>query len=146
MLTMAIKPGHDGAIAVIDGRELLWCLESEKDSFPRYAQLTPTTLLAVAERVGGIPDIVALGGWARPRNGGPIGAGYSGDIAYRDRIRFFGKEVEYFTSTHERSHVMMAVGLAPPTDHDLTTVLVWEGVTGSFYVVDRDWHVVRTVP
>lgn len=146
MLTMAIKPGHDGAIAVIEDDRLLWCLESEKDSFPRYAQLTPTTLLAVAERLGRLPDIVALGGWVRPRNGGPIGAGYSGDIVQRDRIQFFGKEVEYFSSSHERSHIMMAVGMAPTGDHDLTTVLVWEGVTGSFYVVDRSWRVVRTVP
>ena len=51
MLTMAIKPGHDGAIAVIEDGRLLWCLESEKDSFPRYTPLTPTTLLAVAERL-----------------------------------------------------------------------------------------------
>ena len=52
MLTMGIKPGHDGAIAVIEDGRLLWCLESEKDSFPRYTQLTPTTLLDVAERLG----------------------------------------------------------------------------------------------
>jgi len=147
MLTMGIKPGHDGAIAVIEDGRLLWCLESEKDSFPRYTQLTPTTLLDVAERLGQIPDIVALGGWARPRNGGPIGAGYSGEHALeRSRMRFFGKEVEYFSSSHERSHIMMALGMAPPGEHDLTTVLVWEGVTGSYYLVDRKWQVVRTVP
>jgi hydroxymethyl cephem carbamoyltransferase len=147
MLAMAIKPGHDGAIAVIEDGHLLWCLESEKDSFPRYVQLTPTTLLAVAERLGRIPDIVAIGGWAKPRNGGPIGAGYTGEnMVQRSRIRFFGKEVEYFSSSHERSHIMMALGMAPPEEHDLTTVPVWEGVTGSFYVVDRTWRVVRTVP
>lgn len=147
MLTMAIKPGHDGAIAVIEDGRLLWCLEAEKDSFPRYAQLTPTTLLAAAERMGRIPDIVALGGWVKPRNGGVIGAGYSGEnMVQRGRIRFFGKEVEYFSSSHERSHIMMALGMAPPEEHDLTTVLVWEGVTGSFYLVDRNWRVVRTVP
>jgi hydroxymethyl cephem carbamoyltransferase len=147
MLTMGIKPGHDGAIAVIEDGRLLWCLESEKDSFPRYTQLTPTTLLAMAERLGQLPDIIALGGWARPRKGGPIGAGYSGEhMVERGSTRFFGKEVEYFSSSHERSHIMMALGMAPPGVHDLTTVLVWEGVTGSFYLVDREWRVVRTVP
>jgi hydroxymethyl cephem carbamoyltransferase len=147
MLTMAIKPGHDGAIAVVEDDRLLWCLESEKDTFPRYAPLTPTTMLAVAERLDRVPDVVAVGGWAKPRNGGPIGAGYSGEKAVQQgRIRFFGKEVEYFSSSHERSHLMMALGMAPPEDHDLTTVLVWEGVTGSFYLVDRNWQVVRSVP
>jgi hydroxymethyl cephem carbamoyltransferase len=147
MLTMAIKPGHDGAIAVIEDGRLLWCLEAEKDSFPRYAQLTPTTLLDVAERLDRIPDIVALGGWAKPGNGGSIGAGYTGeDMVQKGRIRFFGKEVEYFSSSHERSHIMMALGMAPRDEHELTTVLVWEGVTGSYYVVDRTGRVVRTVP
>ena len=28
----------------------------------------------------------------------------------------------------------------------MTTVLVWEGVTGSFYLVDRAWRVVRAAP
>ncbi|HMI98958.1 MAG TPA: carbamoyltransferase C-terminal domain-containing protein [Gaiellaceae bacterium] len=147
MLAVAIKPGHDGSIAVVEDGRLLWCLESEKDTFPRYAQFTPTTLLAVAERLDRIPDVVALGGWTKARNGSPIGAGYSGEHAVqRGRIRFFGKEVDYFTSSHERSHVMMALGMAPFEDHELTTVLVWEGVTGSFYLVDRAWQVVRTVP
>ena len=147
MLTLAIKPGHDGSIAAVEDGRLLWCLESEKDTFPRYAQLTPTTLLAVAERLDRIPDVVALGGWAKPRAGGPIGAGYSGVSAVQQgRIRFFGTDVDYFTSSHERSHLMMALGMAPPEDHELTAVLVWEGVTGSFYLVDRDWRVIRTVP
>jgi hydroxymethyl cephem carbamoyltransferase len=147
VLTLAIKPGHDGSIAVVEDNRLLWCLESEKDSFPRYTQLTPSTLLAVTERLDRIPDVVALGGWEVPRTRGRIGAGYSGEHAVqRGRIRFFGKEIDYFTSSHERSHLMMALGMAPPADHDLTVVLVWEGVTGSFYIVDRAWRVIRTVP
>lgn len=81
-------------------------------------------MLAVAERLDRIPDVVALGGWARPRGGGPIGpigAGYSGENAVQQgRMRFFGTEVDYFTSSHERSHLMMALGMAPPGDHDLT--------------------------
>ncbi len=74
MLIMAMKPGHDGSIAVVEDGRLLWCLESEKDTYPRYAQLTPTTLLAVVERLDRVPDVVALGGWAKPRTGSPIGA------------------------------------------------------------------------
>ncbi|GAA4608949.1 hypothetical protein GCM10023195_35600 [Actinoallomurus liliacearum] len=147
MLIMAIKPGHDGSIAVVEDGRLLWCLESEKDTFPRYAQLTPTTLLEAAQRLDRMPDVVALGGWAKPRTGGAIGAGYAGVSAVqRGKMRFFGADVDYFTSSHERSHIMTAVGMAPPGDEELSTVLVWEGVVGSFYLVDRNWQVVRTVP
>jgi hydroxymethyl cephem carbamoyltransferase len=58
MLIMAIKPGHDGAIVVVEDGRLLWCLESEKDTFPRHAQLTLTTLLA-AERLDRGPHVAA---------------------------------------------------------------------------------------
>ena len=147
MLIMAMKPGHDGSIAVVEDGRLLWCLESEKDTYPRYAQLTPTTLLAVVERLDRVPDLVALGGWAKPRTGSPIGAGYLGvDAVQQGHMRFFGKDVAYFSSSHERSHLMTALGMAQTEPHDLTTVLVWEGVIGSFDLVDERWQVVRTVP
>jgi hydroxymethyl cephem carbamoyltransferase len=146
MLVMAIKPGHDGSIAAVEDGRLLWCLEAEKDTFPRYAQLTPSTLLAAAQRLDRLPDVVALGGWAKRRNIGQIGAGYSGEHAVQQgTMRFFGKDVAYFSSSHERSHLMMALGMADrEEEHDLLTVLVWEGITGAFYVVDRQWRILRT--
>ncbi|MEU8004206.1 hypothetical protein AB0B66_23880 [Catellatospora sp. NPDC049111] len=81
---MAIKPGHDGSIAEVEGGRMLWCLESEKDTFPRYSPVTPTTLLAAARLLPRIPDVVALGGWARPR-GGSIGDMVVGDCWYTAR-------------------------------------------------------------
>jgi hydroxymethyl cephem carbamoyltransferase len=147
MLVMAIKPGHDGSIAVVEDGRLLWCLESEKDTFPRYSRLTPSTLLHIAERLPRMPDVVALGGWSKDQGIGRIAAGYTGEhIVQRRPMSFFGSQVEYFSSTHERSHIMMALGMAPPEDHELETVLVWEGITGAFYVVDRDWKIVRSEP
>jgi len=152
VLIFAIKPGHDGAVAVVSDRKLLYLLESEKDSFGRHAPLTPSTLLAVAEKVDALPDVVALGGWKQQgtMRYRPIGAGYSGvDAIHQRPMRFFGKDVRYFTSSHERSHLMMALGMAarpegaPPA---LQTVLVWEGATGSFYLVDDTYSVVKQVP
>ena len=147
MLVLALKPGHDGSIAAVEDGRLLWCLESEKDNFPRYSRLTPSTFLHIAERLPRPPDIVAMGGWSKSRGIGRIGAGYVGEHRVEQYpTTFFGARAEYFTSTHERSHLMMALGMAPRPDHDLQTVLVWEGVTGAFYLVDRSWRVVRTVP
>jgi hydroxymethyl cephem carbamoyltransferase len=149
VLVFALKPGHDGAVAVVRDRRLLYSLESEKDSFGRYSALTASTVLDIAERVDELPDVVALGGWKqqgtmRYRS---IGAGYSGIEAGQQRpMRFFGKDVRFFTSSHERSHLMMALGMAPRGRHPLTTVLVWEGATGAFYLVDERHAVVRKVP
>lgn len=149
MLIIALKPGHDGAIAVVRDRKLLYSLETEKDSGRRYAPTDVSTVLAAAELAGELPDVVALGGWGgkRPVEHRDIGAGYTGAHTVEQRpMRFFGKEVRYFSSSHERSHIMMALGLAPRTDAELRSVLVWEGATGAFYLVDRDCKVVRHIP
>ncbi|MCW2948722.1 MAG: 3-hydroxymethylcephem carbamoyltransferase [Actinoallomurus sp.] len=149
MLIMGVKPGHDGALAVIEDRRLILCLESEKDSFQRHSDLTPMTFLDVARLIGRAPDVVAVGGW-RIAGGSAqrsIGAGYHGveDPTQRPTT-FFGKEATLFSSSHVRSHIMAAIGMAPRNDHPLQAVLVWEGVTGGFYLIDERFRVVRSVP
>lgn len=147
MLTLALKPGHDGSVAAIEDGQLLWCLEPEKDSFYRYSALTPSTILDLAENMGALPDVVALGGWSRTRELGHVGAGYLDATGVETHSsRFFGKEVKYFTSSHERSHLMMALGMDAPADDNLISVLVWEGVIGAFYVFDRHWELLRKIP
>ncbi|WP_431045390.1 carbamoyltransferase C-terminal domain-containing protein [Streptomyces sp. P1-3] len=149
MLILAVNPAHDGAIAIVRDRKLLYSLEAEKDSGKRNAPAGIGTVLRAAELTGELPDVVAVGGWRRE---GPVahrrvGAGYRGAHAVEQRPwRFFGKEVRYFSSSHERSHLMTALGLAPRTDAELRSVLVWEGTTGALYLVDRDCRVVRHVP
>jgi hydroxymethyl cephem carbamoyltransferase len=149
MLVLALKPGHDGTAAIVRDRKLLYSIEAEKDSFGRYSALTPTAILAAAELIGDVPDVVALGGWReqgtmRHRQ---IGAGYDGlrDVINRP-TRFFGRAVRFFSSSHERSHIMMALGMAPAGRHPIQTVLVWEGDTGALYVIDERYDVIRTIP
>lgn len=146
MLIAAVKPGHDGAAAIIDDRRLVVSLESEKDTYPRHSALTPTTLFRIAELAGRSPDVVALGGWQTGTL--PIAAGYHGIEPPRRRTtRWFGSPAEYVTSSHVRSHIAMALGMAPrPERPQQQAVLVWEGVTGAFYVVDERYQITREVP
>jgi hydroxymethyl cephem carbamoyltransferase len=155
MLIVAMKPGHDGTITAIEDGRLLYSLEAEKDSFARYSVLSPDVILEFAARLGNLPDVVATGGWQSKLEGrreafkvrSIFGAGYFGENAMRSAdTTFFGKRVRYFTSSHERSHIMGAIGLAPRGDHKLQAVLVWEGITGAFYLVDSSFQVVRTIP
>ncbi|MFF5860736.1 carbamoyltransferase C-terminal domain-containing protein [Streptomyces sp. NPDC012751] len=148
MLIVAFKPGHDGCMAAIRDGELLYSLESEKDSFARYSFLTPTTVLELAERLDAIPDVIAVGGWQETGINirGVEGAGYTGtDSVILQESRFFGKKVQYFSSSHERSHIMGGIGMAPAERHPLQAVLVWEGLTGKFFLVDDAYRVVRTI-
>lgn len=152
MLVMGIKPGHDGALAVVKDRQLLFSLEQEKDSFPRHEPVTPMTIFSVMETIGEIPDVIAMGGWSKEgwwyQGVSPdIETGYRGahTVSLRDTT-IFGQPVKMFSSTHVRSHIMMAAGMAPPDDAELRAVLVWEGAEGSFYLLDRKWDIVREIP
>lgn len=150
MLIVAVNPGHDGAIAAVGDRELLYSIESEKDTFPRHEPVTPMSILSLAEQIGALPDVIAVGGWTkkgfRLRLGG-IGSGYFGALATEDRMStFFGSKVRMFSSTHIRSHIMMGAGMAPRAEAQRAAVLVWEGHDGTFYLLDEHWAVTREIP
>jgi hydroxymethyl cephem carbamoyltransferase len=136
-----MKPGHDGALAVIEDGRLLLAVEGEKDSHRRHEVMTPMALLDVARIVDRPPDVLALGGWTKNHHHEYgrflIGAGYLGTGTPVCRTsRFFGSATRIVSSSHERSHIMMAMGMAPDEGHDVQTVLVWEGNIGTFYLVD----------
>jgi hydroxymethyl cephem carbamoyltransferase len=148
MLIVAFKPGHDGGMAAIRDGRLLYSLESEKDSFARYSFLTPTTMLDIAEHLDEMPDVVAVGGWQEKGISikGQVGAGYHGAEETITRTsRFFGKRVTFFSSSHERSHILGVIGMAPHARHRLQAVLVWEGITGAFFLVDDQHRVVKSI-
>jgi hydroxymethyl cephem carbamoyltransferase len=148
MLIVAIKPGHDGTIAAIDNDRLLFSLESEKDSYRRYSTIQPHSILEIAEQLGELPDVVALSGWQKQGflGGRAIGAGYWGaDAAEHRPSRFFGKHVTFFTDSHERSHILGTIGMAPRDDAPVRAVLVWEGMIGRFYLVEQPWKVTREI-
>ncbi|GAA2612719.1 carbamoyltransferase C-terminal domain-containing protein [Actinomadura fulvescens] len=137
MRVLALKPGHDGAIAYVDDGRLVFSLEGEKDSFPRYAPVTERTITRALELAPGFPDVIATGGWHKPLPGlrAEIGAGYYGLRPGTVREgRLFGEPVTMFTSTHERSHILTAVSMAPGAPLRDCAVLVWEGRIGAFYL------------
>jgi hydroxymethyl cephem carbamoyltransferase len=150
MLVMGIHPGHDGAVAVIEDRKLRFCIEGEKDSFMRHAKVTPMNMMEAVDRLGQVPDVVAMAGsykeWFSPPPP-PIGVGYFGAQPTTQREgTFCGKRVTFFSGSHIRTHIMSAAGMAPPDDAPLRAMLCWEGYDGSFYLLDERWNVVREIP
>jgi hydroxymethyl cephem carbamoyltransferase len=148
VLVIAMKPGHDGALAAVEDHSLLYSIESEKDSWPRRFSVTSETFLRACTHTHRIPDVISVGGWFKPRIGlgaRVVGAGYQGQERLRSTATFFGNDVQIFSSSHERSHIMMALGMAPPSDAPERVVLVWEGTIGRFYVVDERWQVQRQI-
>ena len=146
---LAYNPGHDGAIAFIEDGRLILSIESEKDSNYRY---TPVSIPQVFESIDGFeprPNVVCAGGWWQGGrqeypNGSSDNAGYrgvsNGDIVVR-KGRFSRGRIDYFSSSHERSHVIGAFGLSPLPKGTPCYVLVWEGRIGAFYAIDSALNV-----
>ena len=72
---------------------------------------------------------------------GLLEAGYfgfdEGGIVTRP-TRFIGRDINFFSSTHERSHIMCAYSLSPFLHGTPCYALVWEGNVGSFYEIDQE--------
>jgi predicted NodU family carbamoyl transferase len=146
MRVLAFKPGHDGAVAVLEGNRLVTSIEGEKDSFHRFSPVTPSSFLDAAELAPGEPDVVAVGGWRKDSlNGARVGAGYNGvepsRAIQKGHRRYFGRTVRWFSSSHDRSHLYCAYGLSPFPQGRPCYALLWEGDTGAFYRIDERAHV-----
>jgi predicted NodU family carbamoyl transferase len=148
MKILACKPGHDGHIAYVKDGNLKFSLEAEKDSWPRYAEISPSMFLRSLNYIDDTPDVVAVSGWVKGRHSrsAPIGAGYWGTdercIVDSNQI-IFGRKARFFSSSHERSHILCAYGLSPFPQGQPCYVLIWEGSIGAFYHVDSEVRVTK---
>jgi hydroxymethyl cephem carbamoyltransferase len=143
MLILGLNPGHDGAIAAIKDRELLFSFEAEKGSYPRHSMTTVTTLFDAVRHLDETPDVIGYCGDIKKV--GIEGVGYLGQQTEQESMNFMGQTVTLFSTTHERSHIASSFGMGPGDDSPQRVALVWEGGIGSFYLVDAQWKVTREI-
>jgi len=146
---LSYNPGHDGAIIhLVDGR-LELSLEAEKDSNYRNSSISSLDVLNAIGELEEIPDAVCMGGWW-PRDHHEFLRGSDDNVGYRGvaeesimvgERRFLKKNVRYFSSSHERSHVLCAFGMSPLPKGTPCYALVWEGAIGAFYEIDAELNV-----
>lgn len=151
MKILSYNPGHDGSIAYLKDNHLVFSIEAEKDSNYRYSPISSPVLLNALGKIDEIPDVICTGGWW-PRDhfehlhGFQIHSGYFGvskvDIIIEQR-KFLGKEVHYYSSSHERSHILCAFGMSGIPKGTPCYVLVWEGAIGAFYEIDSELHITK---
>jgi len=141
---LGLKTGHDGHIAHLNDGILRFSIEEEKDSGPRYGELSPAVYFKALGYLDRFPDVVAIGGWtARP---GHIDSGYWGIEKEKFIIEsknILGKSIDFFSTTHERSHILCSYGLSPFPQGQPCYVLIWEGNFGSFYKIDETMNIQR---
>lgn len=149
MNILSYNPGHDGTIAYLKDANLLFSIEAEKNSNYRYSPISSHDVFSVLGELDEIPDVICTGGWW-PRDsyeylrGSHVNAGYRGvsksdDIV--DQRRLLGKPVHYFSSSHERSHLLCAFGMSSLPKGTPCYALIWEGAIGAFYEIDSELNV-----
>jgi predicted NodU family carbamoyl transferase len=141
---LSYNPGHDGAIAFLQDSRLMFSIESEKDSNYRHSAVSITDTLDAVGRLEALPDVICMGGWW-PRDhheylhGSHKNSGYRGlsnTNAILDKGRLLQGKVDYFSSSHERSHILCAFGMSALPKGTSCYALVWEGDMGAFYEID----------
>jgi predicted NodU family carbamoyl transferase len=146
---ISYNPGHDGAIVVLQDGRLLMSIEAEKDSNYRYSPVSSMDMLNALGEIGTAPDVVCVGGWW-PRDHHEFLHGSNGNAGYRGvsesaiviaQRNFLQEKVEYFSSSHERSHVMCAFGMSNLPRGTPCYALIWEGAIGAFYEIDAELNI-----
>jgi predicted NodU family carbamoyl transferase len=144
---VSFNPGHDGAIAYLKGGRLLTSIEAEKNSNYRYSPISGHDVFNILGELNETPDVICTGGWW-PREehllGSPAHVGYRGvmnsDIIV-DKKSLLGRPVHYFSSSHERSHLLCAFGMSSLLTGTPCYALVWEGAIGAFYEIDSELNI-----
>jgi len=139
---LSFNPGHDGAITYLRDGHLVFSIEAEKNSNYRYSPVSSHDVFNVLGEIEERPDVICTGGWW-PREAQLTGArlhvGYRGvaesDIVVDER-RLLGRSVRYFSSSHERSHLLCTFGMSDLPKGTPCYALVWEGAIGAFYEID----------
>ena len=149
MKILSYNPGHDGTIAYLQNAHLLVSIESEKNSNYRYSPISSHDVFDVLGELDEVPDIICIGGWW-PREKCPLGSHVHADyrgISDSDFIveqrRFLGRPVQYFSSSHERSHLLCAYGMSNLPKGTPCYALVWEGAIGAFYEIDSETKITK---
>lgn len=147
MNILSYNPDHDGAIAYLQDANLVLSVEAEKNSNYRYSPISSHDVFKVLGEIGETPDVICTGGWW-PRENKVRGShniamyrGISKDDFIVDQRRLLGRPVQYFSSSHERSHLLCAFGMSPLPKGTPCYALIWEGAIGAFYEVDTELNI-----
>ena len=146
MKILSFKPGHDGHIAFISNGHLDFSYEAEKDTGLRYSALDISMAIEILCKTPTMPDVIAISGWApgHEKSNVAIGAGYRGlHVPPAQKIQMLGVPVNFFTSSHERSHLLCSYALSPFPQHQPCYALIWEGYIGAFYHINSNLRITK---
>jgi predicted NodU family carbamoyl transferase len=139
---LSYNTGHDGSIAYLKSDHLLVSIEAEKNSNWRHSPISSRDVFNALCELDEIPDVICRSGWWPQDHYEYL---HGSHVQYRgvsksnviiDQRRLLGRPVHYFSSSHERSHLLCAFGMSSLPKGTTCYALVWEGEIGAFYEID----------
>jgi predicted NodU family carbamoyl transferase len=148
MKILSYNSGHDGAFAYVEDGRLVFSIEAEKSSKYRHASLSVPDAFDVLAELQTVPDVLCRGGWwpgdsLREQEAVADYRGSHHDQVVVSKKRLLGRTVDFFSSSHERSHLLCAFGLSNLTKGTPCYALLWEGVIGAFYEIDAELNIAK---
>lgn len=148
MKILSYNPGHDGAFAYVEDGRLVFSIEAEKGSRYRHSSLTVPDVFDALSEIQTIPDVLCRGGWwpgdfSLEQHAAADYRGSHHDQIIVSKNRLLGKTVDFFSSSHERSHLLCAFGMSNLPKGTPCYALLWEGVIGAFYEIDAKLNVTK---
>jgi predicted NodU family carbamoyl transferase len=147
---LSFNPGwHDGAIVHVKDASLVLSIEAEKNSNYRHSPTSSPGVFDALGELDAIPDVICASGWwfrdhYEYLHGSHVHVGYRGlskTDGIVDQRRLLGRPVRYFSSSHERSHLLCAFGMSSLPKGTPCYALVWEGEIGAFYEIDSELNI-----
>lgn len=148
MKILSYNPSHDGAFAYVEDGRLVFSIEAEKNSNFRHSRLSIDDTFNAFSELLAAPDVLCKGGWwpgDAPRDGEET-AGYRSTDQSEiivGKKRFLGKTIDFFSSSHERSHLLCAFGMSQLPKGTPCYALIWEGVIGAFYEIAANLNITK---
>lgn len=148
MKILSYNPGHDGAFACIENGRLVFSIEAEKNSNYRHSSLSVPDIFDALAELDVVPDVLCKGGWwpGDTQHGRETVAEYRGsghNHVLVSKKRLLGKTIDFFSSSHERSHLLCAFGMSNLPQGSPCYALLWEGVIGAFYEIDPELNITK---
>jgi len=155
MKILSFNFNHDGSVCYIKDGKLVYSLEEEKDSNPRFSELSYEKFLSILdkfEKEEGHPDVLCLTGNYLDGHTDPHFLEKAGKTPYRgidgsnDReceCEFNGIMYKVRQISHEKAHIFNAHSMS--NFQTPFYALIWEGGLGSFYRIDEEMKITELV-
>jgi predicted NodU family carbamoyl transferase len=124
---------HDGSWVLIKDKKLEVCIEGEKDSRPRHANISDYQFLNLMTNVD--TDILAK------MEMNSTYQGTESELRLESSSTLFGKQIKVFQTSHERAHTMCSYGMSPLRQGEPCYSLCWEGGIGRFSYIDENLNI-----